>query len=191
MEAGWVSALDLDNEKNARALYSGVILALSAAVAWLNGRVEAVPAFVARWRVLALGLLFMAFDEVFHLHERLIGPVRTILGGGDLGYFTFAWVVPALVVLPIIVFYMAGFLLRLPADTARGFVLAGGLYLGGAIALEMVGGRYFSEHGSGLGLSMIANTEESFEMLGVCYFIFVALRHLGRARVTFRVSFAS
>ena len=180
MEAAWIRGLDLDNEKNAPTIFSGCIIALAALLAWLNGRAERVATRVSRWRVLSAGMLVMAIDEVFHFHERLIDPMRAVLGGGDLGVFTFAWVVPALIVLPIVALYMLAWLRALPADTARGFVFSGMVFVGGAVGLEMVGGSVFADHGSGFALAMIANVEEVFEMLGICCFIYVALRHLSR-----------
>ena len=64
------------------------------------------------------------------------------------------------------------FLYRLPRRTALGFVLAGGLFVTGAIGAEMVGGWYLEQHGSATPLYVAIQTvEEALEMVGILVFI--------------------
>jgi hypothetical protein len=71
------------------------------------------------------------------------------------------------------------FLLHLPAKTRWRFVVAATLYLGGAIGMELIGGRYADLHGmENLAYSMTATVEESLEMAGVIVFIYTLLNYI-------------
>lgn len=80
---------------------------------------------------------------------------------------------------PILALFFMGFPLRLPLPTRLSFVGAGSLYLGGAISVEMIGGRYAEVHGfESLSYQLMAHAEESLEMAGIIVFIYVLLRYL-------------
>lgn len=124
------------------------------------------------WLILAGGFFFMAGDEAYQVHEKLINPVQNFLPGESFGFFYFAWVIPysILVITLGIVFY--NFLRRLPSKTRNSFLLAGILYLGGAIGVELIGGAYFELHGSdNFTYNMIQTVEESLEIAGLIVFI--------------------
>ena len=134
---------------------------------------------VLKWATLAFGFLFMTFDEACVLHERLTGPMRSLLGDGTLGIFYFAWVIPGFAVVFILALYFLRFLLRLPARTRFAFMGAATLFLGGALAVELVGSRYAELHGGeNLTYNMIATVEESLEMAGVIVFIYALLKYI-------------
>jgi hypothetical protein len=58
-------------------------------------------------------------------------------------------------------------------------MIAAALYIGGAVGLELVGGRYAEMHGlKNLTYSMIATAEETLEMAGVIVFIYALLRYI-------------
>jgi hypothetical protein len=58
-------------------------------------------------------------------------------------------------------------------------VVAATLLIGGAIGIELVGGRYAELHGSEhLTYSMIVTLEESLEMAGVIVFIYALLKYI-------------
>jgi hypothetical protein len=48
------------------------------------------------WTIPAGGFFFKAFDEIVAIHERLIEPMRAILGEENLGVPYFARVAPAI-----------------------------------------------------------------------------------------------
>ena len=83
------------------------------------------------------------------------------------------------------------FLLRLPPLTRWSFLGAGAVYLGGAIGIEMIGGRYAESHGDeNLTYQLLTHLEESMEMAGMIVFIHALLRYLAEQcpKVEFRIA---
>jgi hypothetical protein len=121
----------------------------------------------------------MAIDEAASLHELLIEPMRGLLGQQARGIFFFAWVIPGIAVAMIFGLSYLKFLLHLPTKTRWRFVIAATLYLGGALGMELIGGRYADSHGmENLAYSMTATVEESLEMAGVIVFIYALLNYI-------------
>ena len=176
---GLVPLFYVDAEQNIPTLFSVLLLlcaALLLAVITVLKKQQKDPD-VASWAILAVGFLLMAVDEAVSIHEKLITPVRGLLGEGPLGIFYFAWVIPGIAVVLIVTLLLLRFLLRLPANTRFTFIAAGTLFIGGAIGMELVGGRYTELHGhENLTYSMIAAVEESLEMAGVIVFIYALLK---------------
>ena len=130
------------------------------------------------WAFLALMFLLMSYDEAAELHEKLIEPVRELLGVD--GFFYYAWVIPGIVVAAIIFVAYLPFLLHLPRVFAGLFLLSGAIYVGGAIGLEMIGGKYLDEYGRDLIYRLTATLEEAFEMFGAWLFIYSLMKYLTR-----------
>jgi hypothetical protein len=124
----------------------------------------------------------MAIDEAASIHELLTWPMRSLLGllGQQAsGIFFFTWVIPGIAVAMVFGLSYLKFLLHLPAKTRWRFVVAATLYLGGAIGMELIGGRYADLHGmENLAYSMTATVEESLEMAGVIVFIYTLLNYI-------------
>ncbi|GGI05496.1 hypothetical protein [Egicoccus halophilus] len=133
------------------------------------------------WTLLAVAFLALAIDEFGSWHELLVDPVRDRLEiSGGLLYF--AWVVPAIVAVALFALAFVPFLRRLPARTRWGFLLAGGVFVGGAVGVEMLGGAYATTHGyDSVGYLVLTCVEEGLEMVGAGLFIATLLAHLPRA----------
>ncbi|NAZ83829.1 hypothetical protein GTR02_18625 [Kineococcus sp. R8] len=132
--------LDVDREAGLPAWFSTLLLAAAAARLWALASAEraAGSPWHRHWRALSLVFGFLSADELTSLHERLTGPLRAAL---DLsGALRFSWVVVAVPVVVVVGLLFLRFLLALPAATRRAFVLAGGVYVGGAVGMELVGG---------------------------------------------------
>lgn len=177
-----VKAFSVDLELNVPVFFSMLLLLfaslLLALTARLQRRLADQPAF--HWALLSLGFLFMAFDEIVSAHEKLIEPMRAILGGTSLGIFYYAWVVPAVVLLLALGVIFLRFWLRLPSKTRFRFALAGILYVGGAVGMEMVNGAYFEIYGRDLAYIGLTTVEESLEIAGLVLFNWALLDHIGR-----------
>lgn len=189
---GLVPLFYLDKERNVPTYFSVLLLLfaalLLAVIALVVGKQRA--PYVSKWGILSLTFLFLAFDEAFQVHERLIVPFRGLLGGSDLGIFYYAWVVPGIAFVAVLGVFFSRFVLALPAATRFRFVLAGALYVGGALGVEFVGGWYAETHSTQtFAYSMIATTEESLEMAGLIVFIWALLQHcaehFGEVRLRF------
>jgi hypothetical protein len=178
---GLIPLFNVDREGNIPTFFTVLLLLfaalLLAVIAVLNGK-QRTP-HVSKWVILSFGFLFMAYDEAFEVHERLVSPVRTLLGDGNLGVFHFAWVIPGIALVLVLAMFFLRFLLHLPAPTRLTFLMAATLYIGGAIGFELIGGRYAELHGiQNLTYKMITTVEESLEMAGVIIFIWGLLGYI-------------
>lgn len=172
-------------------LYSSVILLfcsiLLATIAY--ARREAGDRFFLHWAALSAIFLYLAADEGFSIHERmgLLGEFVLEGTGLDLGGFIIrAWVVPGAVFVAIVALAYLRFLIALPPRTRRLFLLAGLLFVGGAIGMEVLRDLHTSVYGSMGNISLvqialrigITYVEESLEVLGVVL-IYALVQHAG------------
>jgi hypothetical protein len=178
-----LAMLTLDGEHNIPALFStGLLIGASlllALIAWLARTQRSGD--VSKWVILALGFAAMGVDESMSFHERLIEPMRALMGGRDLGIFFFAWVVPAIAMAVALGAFFLPFLLRLPRASAIAFVVAAAVYLGGALGVELVEGWWREGHGHRNAMyHALVSLEEGMEMAGVILFIRALLAHIAR-----------
>jgi hypothetical protein len=123
------------------------------------------------------------------VHEVAIEPLRSALGLSGVLYFS--WV---LVGAPVVVaagLYFLPFLFRLPAGLRWRFILAGAIYVSGALGLEMIGGKLASAAGMDAPAYRVAvSAEESMEITGLAVFAATLIGHLARfaPRLTVRLS---
>lgn len=196
------SFLHVDEEKNVPTafavlllLFATCLLATIAAVEHRSG-----GRWAWHWSLLAAGFALMAIDEAWSFHERLIAPGRRLLGGGELGIFFYAWVLFAIGLLALLVPVFLRFVLDLPRATRNRFILAGALFVGGAIGTELIAGAFNEARGLhedryGYGLrhlqySLLATVEEGLEFAGSLVFIHALMLHIGGAWAEIRFRFA-
>jgi len=169
----------LNNEANVPTLFSCFLLSTAAAVVWViaQGKRQYADRFQRLWLVLSALLVYLAIDEVVQVHDRATMGVRKLLG--DSALLHYAWVVPyAFVVLAVIVLFIP-FLQHLPRRTAGGMILAGALYVIGAMGLEVVEGMLeFSGQFYSIAMSVLVTIEESLEMSSIVLLIWVLLDYL-------------
>jgi hypothetical protein len=116
-------------------------------------------------------------DEAAELHERLSNPVRDVLG--TISWLYFAWVIPVSLILLLLVVLFYRFYLHLPSQIQLYFMLAAGIYLGGALLVEIIGGRIAFQHGmNNLTFGLLSTFEETMELLGISIFIFGLLKFI-------------
>lgn len=171
----------MDGEQNLPALFStGLLFCASALLALIAVLCRRDRAFdVSKWAMLAAGFLMMALDEALSFHERLIEPMRALLGRQQLGIFFFAWVIPGIALVAALGAFFLPFVLRLPRRTAIAFVVAAAIYLGGALGVELVEGWWREGHGHrNLLYHVFSSLEEGMEMSGIIVFIHALLRHI-------------
>ncbi|MCY7377675.1 MAG: hypothetical protein LH472_17085 [Pyrinomonadaceae bacterium] len=161
-------------ELNAPAFFSMLLLlfaSLLLTVITVHKRKQK-AAHLLEWTILSGGFLLMAFDEIAAIHERLIEPMRAIMGEQNLGFLYFAWVVPAIVLVTVLALFFLKFLWSLPMKTRLSFLIAATLYLGGAVGFELLEGKYSEIHGrENLIYITMTTVEETLEMVGTIVFI--------------------
>src|SRR5690606_2124325 len=104
-----------------------------------------------------------AVDEFAIIHERLIKPVREALGTGGLLYF--AWIIPYLVAVFALAVLVGPTLWRLGGRFRLLFGLSAGLFLAGAVGVEMLGGRHYEARSGDVDLTyrLYQTVEECLE----------------------------
>ena len=158
----------VDIELNVPAFFSMLLLLFASSLLTVIAilKRKQMDSYTWQWAILAGGFLFMAFDEIVSVHERLIEPMRAILGKEHLGVLYFAWVVPAAALVLFIAVCFLKFLWNIPAKTRLHFVIAATLFLGGAIGFEFIEGFHSEIHGKeNLTYMILTTVEETLEML--------------------------
>jgi hypothetical protein len=169
---GWpdgpVELFGLSYEGNVPTWAASALLVLAAAL--LVASAERAATDRAAWWALAGVFAFLSLDEAIEIHEHLGGLVP---GSGVL---FFSWVIPGAAFVGVVALAFARFLLRLPAPHRRRFVLAGGLYVSGALLLELPLGWWTEREGDdNLTYGLLDWLEESLELAGSTVFV-LALR---------------
>lgn len=176
--------LGVDRESNLPTWFQSGLLATCAVLFWTAGD-DAVAARAHRvlpWRGLALVFTYLSIDELVMLHERADEPLQRMFGTS--GALLWAWVLLAAPLVLIFALAYVPFLLGLPPATRAGLVLAGAVYVGGAIGMEMVGSHFFALGGlESPAYQLSATLEEALEMSGLVLAIATLVRHAERVAV--------
>lgn len=185
---GLVRMFDVVAEANVPSWWSSVLLLICAALLGVVARIAFVQRDRYRWHWLALGLLFvlLSLDEAAMIHEAVQAMLRRDLSRGDAEH-TLASILYTSLLATIAFVGSARFLAALPRRTAGLFVLAGAMFVAGAIGVDFLGELHKSENGSeNLVYALTSGLEEAMEMLAVTLFIYALLDHLQDAsgRVT-------
>ncbi len=149
-----------------------VLLALVASVKWRER-----DRYRHHWSILTAAFVYLSCDEAAQLHESGIEWLRAMLS--NTGMDRIRWVVPATLVVVIFSAAYLRFLSSLPRRTARYFIMAGMLYVGGAIGLEsLVIWLDLRYGGRSPGHIALTSLEELSEMAGVVLLIYALLHYL-------------
>ncbi|UZO80481.1 hypothetical protein NBT05_16205 [Aquimarina sp. ERC-38] len=137
------------------------------------------------WVILGILFLFLGLDELLRIHEKIGQATSKVLDTS--GIFYYAWIIPYVSVLLILSFLLLRPFLQLPASTRNGFMMAGGLFVLGAVGLEMISGWYEDTYNIAdynlyrtLPIFFMYTVEELLEMIGVTYFIYVLIKFIER-----------
>jgi hypothetical protein len=170
---------DLGLEKNFPALFSAGQLAVSGLLALaIACAVKSTkrPHFL-HWLGLALILLFLSLDEALALHEKLTEPLQSVLHTSRRAL----WVIPYGGLLVLFGASYLRFTLRLPPWTRKRVIIAGCIYVTGALLLETLGWYHATHHGQSNAFYFLCSlTEESLEMAALVLLIHTFMTHLVR-----------
>ena len=182
---GLLRLFDLDGESNVPAWYSSVALFLCVPLLVLVSAKKGGP-YVRHWQILGVVFVLLSLDEAASFHEPLSWKLQA--GLDSHGIFYYAWVIPAILFVLFILMTYRRFLQGLPRETRSRFLMAGAIYVTGAIGLEMVESWYVELHGNqNLFMALTIGVEEGLEMLGVVLFIRALLLYLGPGPIAMRV----
>jgi hypothetical protein len=140
------------------------------------------------WLGLALIFLALSIDDAADLHGHTSYRLQATFETG--GFFAYAWVIPAAVACVVVGLTYLRFLADLPPQIRWRFLVGGALFLTGALVMEMIEGRYDTQHGvENMPYRIMVAIEESLEMAGIVLFISALLTYLSQIaqQVVFRV----
>jgi hypothetical protein len=165
---------DVNAERNVPTAWSALLLLASAVTA-------ALLAVRARggsgWLLVAVTCAFLALDESFELHERLGGLGASVADDR----LHFAWVVPGAALACVVGLVLLRRLRTQPVEVRRRLVVAGAVYLTGALLLETLSGQVLRAYGAGgKAYTLVTSVEEGLEMAGASLLLaalLVQLRH--------------
>jgi hypothetical protein len=160
--------LSLSYEANIPTWFSSSLLLACAVAAWvIPGR---------HWKFIAGLAAYMSLDEAAELHEHL--------GGHFSGVVYFDWVIPAAVIVVALVIAFVPFIRALHPRTRTRLIIAGLIYVGGALVMELPLGWWTEHHGmDSLGYALIDWVEETMEMVGSALACAALLAHREETRL--------
>ena len=177
---------DVDKEASVPTWFSAINLLLSACLLlsiYAASR-ERLDNGSRYWLFLGLVFLALSIDEVAGFHERAarLTEVTVLLFAGDVPSAIFQgplrvlfgnWILPGIIVCIVAFLFFLPFLRILPRRTAGLFLLAGAIYIGGALGFEIVGDWSYvneiTQYGDFLDSIRIL-VEEAAEMFGIALF---------------------
>lgn len=143
-----------------------LLLALLGAARHQEGR-----GFGRYWAVLALGFAYLAVDEGAAVHESTLSALLNGIPGTDAySFLDRTWVIAGAVGSLIVGLLYIPFLLHLPRRFGAGMVLAGAMYVGGAVGFEMLSAQAHADQASARYMFFMV-TEETLEMAGIALFL--------------------
>lgn len=174
--APWIesllSTLSLSYEGNLPTWFSSSLL-LACAVA-AGAIAHRRPPMHRHWWFISLLAGWMSLDEAAELHEHLGGFV------GGTGVLYFDWVIPAATFVAALVIAFVPFIRALHPTTRTRLLVAGVIYVGGALVLELPLGWWTEQHGTeSFGYAIIDWFEETMEMIGSTLAFAALLAHKG------------
>lgn len=158
---------DVAGEFNGGSWMAGVLwVLLAVATAWV-----AVHTRVRRlaWLLFAAVALMASLDEIAMLHERLWRLGAAIGNYLPFDPFSYRWVIAGLLIAVIVVLLLLPLMFSLPRRVFVGYLIAGFVFLLGAVGFETIGG-YVEQYFDGQGtwhLKLLMHIEEWLEMIGV------------------------
>jgi len=184
---GLVPLFDVNGEANIPTWYSSITLLVCSfllGVIAYSKKVED-DRYFRHWLGLSLIFAFLSLDEIAGIHE-LFSQMRTALKGS---IFHFAWVLPFGLIVLILFFTYLQFIRHLPPETRRLVIMAGAIYVGAALGIEVFEGALVSVYGEEIVyrtlstpakiFTLLTIIEEFMEMLGVVIFIHALLSYIG------------
>lgn len=184
---GFAAFLSLDAEGSVPTWLEVLLFAAVSVAMLLAGRLDKAAglATARAWRILGWVFLYLSLDELISVHE-FFDRVEVLLPLG--GYFYYGWVVVGIAAVGVVAVGFLPFVRRLPRSTAVQLIIAGIVFVTGALGMEMIGGKLFEEQQHGVATSAVAMAEETLELVGLWLTLRAVLGHVGKHAVLLRLT---
>ncbi len=170
---------DVSEENTVPTWFSTVLMVSCAGLLIYIGKIRRANncSFHRHWTLLGAIFVGLSIDEASSFHERFFWLTHQLWDVGGLLYY--GWVIPGMFFVLILGIVYYKFLFSLPSTTRVQCILAGSLFVLGALGLEMLAGRHDYIYGSeNLLYHVYSHLEESLEMIGVIILLDALLRYL-------------
>ncbi len=135
------------------------------------------------WWGLAGAFFYISLDEFVQIHEAM----NAWFDWGGILYF--GWVMPAGIAVIIFALAYARFLTHLPRPVRDRFLVAGAIYVAGALGMELPLGYWTDLSGNrNFTYALIDFVEESLEMLGVTLFFLALVAYVSAPTGTVQIA---
>lgn len=170
---------NLNNERNIPTLYAGFQLICSSLLSLLVYSIYKKKNIKQKhyWLTLSAIFFYMGLDEVAQIHERINNAFQGLFANSQLHYVFWPWIVTYCVLALGTGLYFLRFLLMLRPKTRNLFILAGSIYIMGALVLEFVGNEFFDGSDS-LFIWTTITIEEICELTGIAIFIYAVFDYI-------------
>jgi hypothetical protein len=185
----FVVEFDVNSEANITTYYS-VSLAIASAfllfvIAYFKYAVKDKYRF--HWAALSLWLLYISLDDASVIHEKVSKYLKGLTAGG--GWFEYKWVFVGLVVIGILAISFFRFWLALDNKYKFLFLLSAGVFFGGAVGTEMIGGRWAYSFGSdNFTYKIFTTLEQGLQYAGLTLLVYSLLLYIQSYYPRFSVS---
>jgi hypothetical protein len=180
----------LDEEQSLPTWYSSLQLLMVAPMLLAAGAASGCSrGLLMHWRLLALVFVGLAIDEAIQIHEMGDGLMRSF---GAVSSDLSLWVVPGALFAAAVAAYAWPLLRSQPPSLRRLWLLAGVLYLGGAVGIETLAHRLYERaiDDASTAYVLLVGLEEGLEMAGVVVMISALARYLSQRGATLSLSFS-
>ena len=173
----WLHAFNMDREFNIPTLFSSTIMLACAYT--LNEIKQTSKELRSKdWGLLSKIFVFLAIDELFQIHEIFIIPDLRPYLSPALGS---TWVIPYTVLVIYLSWRFSKFLRSLEKYTRQKFLQSAGIFLSGAVGMEIVG-SYLVRTGiirlHSIWYGSITGLEELLELIGLIIFLTALANYL-------------
>ncbi len=186
---GLLRLFDVSGESNIPEWYSVITLGFSSVLLLVIGLLKKGEhdRFTPYWLFMSFVFFFLSLDEGACIHEGVSSFMST--HAKTSGALSYGWVIPWGIFTLAFAFFYIRFLLALPRKTAVLMVIAGAIYVGGALGMEFVEGALDQSIGA---LSMteviMRDLEEWGEMGGILLFNYTLLSYLKNYEISWKFS---
>jgi len=176
---GLIRLFSLNRGGNLPSWFQSTLLLACSLLLYFIYKKESVKDSKVRWRVLWPVFLFLSIDEAAAIHAGITDRFFRLMNAAGVLSGSRSWVVVWGILVGLLGLWLWKLLAKLPTKTRTEFLVAGTLFLSGALGWEMVLGWY--EHVGGIrNLTYMTGTtiEELLECAGVIVFLHALLSYL-------------
>lgn len=173
-----IKLLNVNLEANLPTYFSSLVLLADAILlAFIAYGSKAMGGKFWHWIGLSFIFVFISLDEMIQIHEQLRAPTEALFNTSGLLYF--AWFIPYIAVMLVVGIAYFKFMMRLPKRILNLFILAGVVFVFGAVGMEAIGGMHAEVHGEEtVTYALMYSFEEFLEMSGAAIFFYALISYI-------------